>query len=89
MGNQDVIYLSDLVDRQDEFEYVDITYLQENFDKEFTEIQRTYRVYSENNYFDSEKISTSIFGSCLDGTDDGVRLDWYNWKIEKMTVNWY
>ena len=38
---------------------------------------RTYEVSSDNKAFRSSCCSTSLFGSCLDGTDQMVRLDWY------------
>ena len=40
----------------------------------------------ENNYFREGKISNSLFGDCLDGKDVGIRLDWYNWTIEKVAI---
>ena len=66
--------------------YVLITYKQENFDKEYNEQSRTYLVGSYNKCFQSGKIANSMFGSCIDGTDKGVRLDWYNWKVEKYVI---
>ena len=36
--------------------------------------------------FQSGKIANSLYGSCLDGTDVCVRLDNYNWKIEKIVI---
>ena len=38
---------------------------------------RTYEVSSDNKAFRPSCCSTSLFGSCLDGTDQMVRLDWY------------
>lgn len=66
--------------------YALITYKQENFDKEYSEKSRTYMVGSYNKCFQGGKISNSMFGSCIDGTDIGVRLDLYNWKIEKIII---
>lgn len=64
-----------------------ITYKQENWKEvNYTEKQRTYRVSKENNYFREGKISNSLFGDCLDGKDVGIRLDWYNWTIEKVAI---
>ena len=84
-----IVNISDLVDLQDEFKYVDITYSQDNFKEQFTEHERTYRVSSENKYFDSSMIGTSMYGNCLDGSDNGVRLDLYKWRIEKIHVEWW
>lgn len=59
-----------------------IVYKQSNFNKPYSVESRSYRVSSCNRYFQDGKIANSVFGSCLDGTDDGVRLDWYNWDVE-------
>jgi len=53
---------------------------------DYTERSRSYRVSRADNYFHSEKISTSLHGYCLDGTDQGVRLDHYRWKVEKVML---
>lgn len=69
-----------------ENKYTLIIYSQSNFNKEYSELSRTYLISSNNKYFQSGKISNSLFGSCIDGTDIGVRLDTYNWKVEKVVI---
>lgn len=59
-----------------------IVYKQSNFDKPYSETSRSYRVSNNNRAFQHGKIANSIFGHCLDGTDDGVRLDWYKWAVD-------
>lgn len=61
-----------------------IVYASENWEKPYTETQRSYRVTNSSGkaFFDG-MIGNSICGDCLDGVDLGVRLDCYNWKIEK------
>lgn len=59
-----------------------IVYKQENWDKKYPVKSRSYEVSSNNKCFQDNKIANSCFGSCLDGTDEGVRLDWYNWKVD-------
>ena len=59
-----------------------IVYKQSNFTTEYSEESRSYRVHNANRKFQKDKIATSLFGDCLDGTDDGVRLDWYDWEVE-------
>ena len=54
-----------------------IVFAQESFNREFSEEARSYKISSDAKYFDADKIGKSLFGNCLDGTDDGVRLDWY------------
>lgn len=59
-----------------------IVYKQSNFTQEYSERSRSYLIDNNNHYFDN-KISNALWGSCLDGTDQNVRLDYYNWDIEK------
>ena len=59
-----------------------IVFSQDNWQKEFTEQERSYRSYSDQWGWDYSKMGNCRLGDCLDGTDDGVRLDWYNWDIE-------
>ena len=66
-----------------------IVYKQSNWDDEYSETSRTYVVRSDNKYFLPNMISNSLIGNCLDGTDDGVRLDWYNWEIEYVYIKGY
>lgn len=47
------------------------------WEKEYSEESRSYRVSGKCNLFYPDFISTSVFGECLDGSEDGVRLDWY------------
>lgn len=64
-----------------------IVFKEESFTKPYTEHQRSYKTSNDNKGFLPNNISNSIFGDCLDGTDNGVRLDWYMygedaWKID-------
>lgn len=63
--------------------------------KTYSQLERTYVVSSDNKAFQSGKSGYSIFGSCLDGTDQGVRLDLYmrdehggknGWTVEDCYV---
>lgn len=53
--------------------------------KNYPEISRSYRSYSGQWGWDYSKMGNCRIGDCLDGTDNGVRLDYYNWEIE----SWY
>ena len=57
-----------------------------SFTREYPLESRSYKVSSNNNYFDSSKISKSLFGTSLDNVDVNIRLDLYmweqNWKVE-------
>ena len=48
-----------------------------NNKKEFSWSSRTYRVSSDNKAFQPNMGGYTIFGSCLDGADPGVRLEKY------------
>jgi len=60
-----------------------IVFKPESFDKEYSEKSRSYEVSSDNKYWNPEKAGNSLFGYCLDGTDQGARLDWYMHSIPK------
>ena len=60
----------------------------DSFDKPYSEQSRTYVVSSNNKAFISGAGGYSIYGSCLDGTDQCVRLEGYMrgenaWKIDR------
>lgn len=59
-----------------------IVFSQSNWDKEYSLESRSYRVSSDNKAFIPGQIGNSIFADALDGTDDGVRLDWYHWDVD-------
>lgn len=59
-----------------------IVYKQDNFDKPYTEIERSYRVNNTQKMFLPHMISNSVWGDCLDGKDLGVKLSAYDWEVE-------
>ena len=59
-----------------------IVYKQSNWQKKYSVKSRSYKVANCNRAYQNGKIANSVFGYCLDGTDDGVRLDWYKWEPE-------
>lgn len=71
-----------------------ITFTEDSFDKKFPLLSRTYIFTSDNKGFWPNMFSRSIFAYCLDGTDQGIRLDWYmedegnkgGWKVEDCYV---
>lgn len=64
-----------------------IVYAQSNFTETYTETERSYRIsnYSGKACFGG-MLGNSLVGDCLDGKDLGVRLDAYNWKIERCYI---
>ena len=65
-----------------------VVFKAESWNRPYTEIQRSYEFTNDNKAFLPNQCSNSIFADCLDGTDNGVRLDWYMhdpkmpWKVE-------
>ncbi len=67
-----------------------IVFTEDSFKDPYTEVERSYKVCNGNKFWLSGYISNSLFGDCLDGKDDGVRLDWYiypggdakPWKVD-------
>ena len=60
-----------------------VVFTEDSWNKPYTEIQRSYRLSSDNKAFLPNQLSNSIFADCLDGSDLGVRLDWYMHDDEK------
>ena len=54
-----------------------VVFSAKSWNKPYTEIQRSYEFTSDNKAFLPNQHSNSIFADCLDGTDLGVRIDWY------------
>jgi hypothetical protein len=59
-----------------------IVYKASNWKREYSERARSYMVQSDNKMWVDGMCGNSIFGDCLDGSENGVRLDWYNWVVE-------
>lgn len=53
-----------------------------NWKDTYSEISRAYEFRSDNKYFLPKMLGNSWYADCLDGSDQGVRLDWYDWEIE-------
>lgn len=60
-----------------------IVYKQSNFNKPYSETERSYRVSNlGGKAFFNGMLGNSMIGDCLDGTDLGVRLNAYMWEID-------
>jgi hypothetical protein len=82
------VTLNDLKEMED-WKNAVIVFTKDSFDREYSELERSYKISRENKYFMPMMNSYSLFGSCLDGKDSGVRLDIYmninqgkRWKEE-------
>ena len=71
-----------------------ITFTQDSFDKPYSLLSRTYSFNSDNKAFLPNMGGYSIFGYCLDGSDQGLRLERYiteegrggSWKIQNCYI---
>lgn len=63
-----------------------IVYRADNWDTPYSLESRSYRFRSDNKRFVPGLIGSSVFASALDGSDDGVRLDWVDWRIENCYI---
>ena len=59
-----------------------IVFKASNWKTDYSLESRSYRVWNNNRAFQTDKISNSLSGDSLDGTDKGVRLDWYGWDVD-------
>lgn len=77
--------LNDLSTKKDWKKAV-VVFKQESFDKEYSLESRSYAISSGENYFQSDKISNSLYGDCLDGSENGVRLDLYIHSVPEDNI---
>lgn len=69
-----------------------IVFSEDSFDKTYSEQSRTYVISSDNKAFKPSAGGYSIYGSCLDGTDQNIRLEAYMrgekaWHIERCYMS--
>lgn len=65
-----------------------VVFTEDSFNEQYTEIQRSYAIKSDEKWFDSRMNGNSLFGNCLDGTDQGVRLDIYMRMLPSEGKRW-
>lgn len=65
-----------------------VVFTEDSFSRPYTEKERSYEFCSDNKAFLPNQLGSSIFADCLDGSDLGVRIDWYMkdskepWKVD-------
>ena len=59
-----------------------VVFKESNWKEKYSLESRSYSFRSDEKYFLPDMIGKSWYGDALDGSDDGVRLDWYNWEPE-------
>ena len=65
------------LDDTNNWEKAIVVFKKESFNKPYSEKARSYEISSDAKYFNPEMNGNSLFGYCLDGSDQGVRLDQY------------
>lgn len=65
-----------------------IVFTEDSFSKPFTEEERSYAISSDDKYFDPRMGGSSLYGDCLDGKDDCVRLDIYMKRLPEEGRRW-
>lgn len=65
-----------------------IVFTKGSFTRDYSEVERSYKVSRDSKYFNPMMNGSSLFGDCLDGKDDGVRLDIYMKLLPEEGVRW-
>ena len=65
-----------------------VVFTQDSFSRKFSETERSYKISRNNKYFNPDMNGNSLFGSCLDGKDDDVRLDIYMSRLPEEGKRW-
>lgn len=71
-----------------------IVFAEDSYNKPYPLLSRSYIFTSDNKAFYPKMGGYSIFAYCLDGSDQGVRLDWYmseegienGWKVQDCYI---
>lgn len=65
-----------------------IVFTEDSFDEYYSLASRSYMVCSDNKMFRPNCCSNSLFGSALDGSDNGVKLSEYMYGINHWKVDY-
>lgn len=65
------------LEARDDWELAVVVFKSESFSKQYSLKERSYVISRDNKWFNPMMLGCSLFGNCLDGKDNGVRLDWY------------
>lgn len=59
-----------------------VVYSQDNFETQYSENDRSYRIWNNCKLFSKSGRGKTYVGDCLDGEDLEVDLNEYNWKVD-------
>lgn len=65
-----------------------VVFTPDSFERDFSENERSYSISKDSKYFNPMMNGSSLFGNCLDGNDDGVRLDIYMSMLPSEGKRW-
>jgi hypothetical protein len=54
-----------------------VVFTEDSWSRVYPLESRSYVISRDSKFFNPNMIGNSLFGNALDGTDNGVRLDWY------------
>ena len=74
--------------RKTEWNEAVIVFSNDSWDREYSETERSYKVNKSAKFFNPMMNGNSLFGSCLDGKDNGVRLDVYMGLLPEEGKRW-
>lgn len=66
-----------------------VVFTENSFNREYSETERSYSISRDSKYFNPMMIGNSLFGNCLDGKDNGVRLDRYMSLLPNEGKRWH
>lgn len=78
----------DQLERSNEWKKAVVVFTEDSYEREFSELERSYKISHDNKYFSGIASGNSLFGSCLDGKDNNVRLDIYMSLLPKEGRRW-
>ena len=67
-----------------DIKYYVVVFTEDSFQHKYSLESRSYAFNTDNKWFKPYALGNSLFSTCLDKHDRGVRLDWYfgDWKID-------
>lgn len=74
-------------DTNEPIKEVVVLFSKKNWSKSYTRLQRMYALNLSSSGFNSEGSGQAIIGNCLDGSDQNVRLEIYDWEVAVVLID--